>query len=65
MSELKKVEAYLVKIFGKTPLEIRKGMGSDSFELYLGGEFFGTVYKDTEDGETSYNITISILETDL
>ena len=65
MSELKKVEAYLVKIFGKEPLEIREGMGSDSFELYLGGEFFGTVYKDTEDGETSYNITISILETDL
>ncbi|MHA1541252.1 MAG: DUF3126 family protein [Alphaproteobacteria bacterium] len=65
MSELKKVEGYLVKIFGKKPLEIREGMSSDSFELYLGGEFFGTVYKDTEDGETSYNITISILETDL
>ncbi len=65
MSELKKVESYLVKIFGKAPLEIREGMNTDSFELYIGGEFFGTVYKDTEDGETSYNITISILETDL
>jgi len=65
MSEIKKVETYLKKMFEKKPIEVRKGMGKNSWELYLNEEFFGTIYKDTEDGETSYNITISILETDL
>lgn len=65
MEEMKKVQNYLEKIINKKPIEIRKGTSDDSWELYFGNEFFGTVYKDTEDNEVNYNINISILGIDL
>lgn len=37
----------------------------DSVEVILNGEFIGVVYKNVEDGETSYDFTMSILDIDL
>lgn len=65
MSEMKKVEDYLGKILSKKPIEVRDGTAAGVWELYLGGEFFGTIYKDTEDGEVNYDLNVSILGIDL
>jgi hypothetical protein len=37
----------------------------DSVEVLLKGEFIGTVYKDTEDGDISYDFNMAILDIDL
>ena len=37
----------------------------DAAEVYVGGEFVALVSKDIEDGETSYQLTMSILDYDL
>ena len=37
----------------------------DSIEILLNGEFLGLVYKTVEDGETSYDFNMSILDIDL
>lgn len=37
----------------------------DSIEVMLNGEFIGIVYKNEEDGETSYDFNMSILDIDL
>ena len=38
---------------------------SDSVEFYKGEEFLGTIYKEEDEGEISYDLTISILEVDI
>jgi len=38
---------------------------TDSAELLIKGEFIGLVYKNVEEGETSYDLNISILEEDI
>ncbi|MBN1783660.1 MAG: DUF3126 family protein [Alphaproteobacteria bacterium] len=65
MSEMKKVESYLANILSKKPVEVRAGQASGAWELYLGGEFFGTIYEDTDDGELNYDLNVSILGIDL
>ena len=40
----------------------RKGL---SVEFAVGDEVLGTVYKDEEDGEVSYSVTLTILDEDL
>lgn len=34
-------------------------------EVYIGDEFIGVLYKDEDEGEVSYSLTMSILEEDL
>ena len=34
-------------------------------EVLLNGEFIGTIYKDEEDGETSYDFNMAILQMDM
>lgn len=65
MNEMKKLEKYLENTLSKKPIEVREGAGSESWELFIGGEFFGTIYKDIEDGETNYDLNISVLGEDL
>lgn len=44
-------------------LKLRKQ--GDSVEVDINGEFIGTIYKDEEDGETSYDFNMAILDIDL
>ena len=37
----------------------------DSVEVHVNGEFIGVIFKDVEDGETSYAFNMAILEMDL
>jgi hypothetical protein len=64
--DIARVQAYLRKLFSNNLIRIvapaRKGL---SVEFAVGDEVLGTVYKDEEDGEVSYSVTLTILDEDL
>ncbi len=65
-AEMSRIQAYLEKTFGNKgfALKMREKAG-DSVEVLLNGEFIGLIYKNEEDGETSYDFNMSILDMDL
>ena len=64
--ETGKLQTYLRKILANKTVEVRaRERASDAAEVYVGGEFVALVSKDVEDGETSYQLAMSILDYDL
>ncbi|HBH26003.1 MAG TPA: DUF3126 domain-containing protein [Rhodospirillaceae bacterium] len=65
--EVPALQRYMETLFGagRVALKLRGPSAPDSAEVLVAGEFIGVVYKNTEEGETSYDLTISILEEDL
>lgn len=65
--EIPRLQRYLESLFGagRVALKLRGKNAADSAELLIKGEFIGVVYKNTEEGETSYDLNVSILEEDL
>lgn len=64
--ESEKLQKYLQTTFGNKSLTVRaRSQAKDSVEVLLNGEFIGVIYKDEEDGETSYDFNMAILEMDL
>ncbi|HET6307063.1 MAG TPA: DUF3126 family protein [Rhodopila sp.] len=65
-SEIERLQTYLRKLFGSERIKIvpppRRGL---SIEVAVNDEVIGTVHKDVEDGETSYSLTLTVLEEDL
>ena len=65
-TDIARVQAYLRKLFANNLIRViapaRKGL---SVEMAVGDEVLGTVYKDEEDGEISYSLTLTILDEDL
>jgi hypothetical protein len=65
-TEIARVQSYLRRVLGNNGLTIRaperKGQ---PVEVMVNDEFLGTIYRDEEDGEVSYDLRISILEEDL
>ncbi len=66
VAELEKLSIYLKKLFNSEEINLKKRPNkSDSVEFYKGEEFLGTIYKEEDEGEISYDLTISILEVDI
>ncbi|MBI3441717.1 MAG: DUF3126 family protein [Proteobacteria bacterium] len=65
-AEITRLQKYLQEKFSnlKLTLSERKGV-QDSVEVMLAGEFIGTLYKDDDEGEVSYDFNMAILEMDL
>lgn len=64
--ELVKVQAYLRSTFSNDNLAVRpRAQAPDSIEILINGEFLGLVYKTVDEGETSYDFNMSILDIDL
>jgi len=65
-SDIERLETYLRKLFKTDVIKVvppmRRGL---SVELAVNEEIVGTVHKDTDDGETSYSIHITVLDEDL
>jgi hypothetical protein len=65
-TDIERLQTYLRKLFGSERIRIvqppRKGL---SVELAVNDETIGTVHQDTDDGETSYSIHLTVLEEDL
>ena len=65
-AEIKKLQNYLRNKFGNESFRLLDRIKStDSVEVYLADEFIGTLYRDDEDGEISYDFNMAILEIDL
>lgn len=64
-TDIEKLQSYLQKKFGNPGLAVRPRKVADSVEVYLNGEAIGTIYKDNDEGEISYDFNMSILDIDL
>lgn len=65
-SEIARLTTYLSSKFAVDNINIRgRANKDDSAEVYFGDEFIGVLFRDTEDGETSYDFNMAILEIDL
>jgi Protein of unknown function (DUF3126) len=66
VQEIRKIEAYIKRLFGNPKLRVvPRPKKDDSAEVYLGEEFIGVLFVDDEDDERSYNFQMAILATDL
>lgn len=65
-SEVSKLQAYLRQKFNNNKIILdMKENRDDSIQVKIGEEFVGVIYKDVEDGETSYDFNMAILDIDL
>jgi hypothetical protein len=66
VQEIKKIDAYLKKLFDNPKIRVvPRPKKDDSAEVYIGDEFIGVLFVDDEDDDKSYNFQMAILETDL
>jgi hypothetical protein len=66
VQEIRKLEAYIKRLFGNAKLRVvPRPKKDDSAEVYIGDEFIGVLFVDDEDDERSYNFQMAILATDL
>ena len=64
--ELAKLQTYLRKTFGAPTLEVRPQPKKDDMaEVFIANEFVAALYREVEDGETSYQLQMAILDMDL
>ena len=64
--DMMRVETYLRDTFRNEAINLRPRPNiKDSAEVYLGVDFLGVVSEDIEDGETSYQFNMAILDIDL
>ncbi len=64
-TEIWRVEKYLRNLFRLDTITLVTRNKDDSVEVHVAGEFIGVIFKDTEEGETSYAFNMAILEMDL
>ncbi len=64
-SEIAKLQTYLQKKFANPGIALRDRKTEDSLEVLLNGEFIAVVYKDEDEGETSYDLNMAILDIDV
>ena len=65
--EINKIQIYLREKFNNNDILIvpRADKSENSAEFQIEGEFLGIIFKDIDDGETSFHLEMSILEEDL
>jgi hypothetical protein len=64
--EIIQLQNYLRKTFGTDRIRLmQRKEAPDSVEVLLGEEFIAVIYKNVEEGETSYDMNMSILDIDL
>lgn len=64
-AEMAKIQQFMRTKFDTDRINVIARKADDSAEVHLGGEFIGVVYKDEEDGDTSYDFNMAILDIDL
>lgn len=65
-NEISRLQKYLQEKFGNTGITLsERKQDPTSLEVLLKGEFIGTVYRDEDEGDISYDFNMAILEIDL
>ncbi len=66
VTEVRKLDAYLKRLFGNPKIRVvPRPKKDDSAEVYIGEEFIGVLFVDDEDDDRSYLFQMAILETDI
>lgn len=66
ITEIARVQEYLRKTLSNNRIVVNPPMKVGApIEVYVGDEFIGVLYKDEDEGEVSYTLTMSILSEDL
>jgi hypothetical protein len=63
--EILRLEAYLKEKLHPGMRLLARDKTDDSVEVYLGAEFIALVYKDVDEGETSYQFQMTVLQEDI
>lgn len=65
--ESNKLQAFLQTKFGNSKITVRSRgtQVSDSVEVLVDGEYIAIIYKDEDEGETSFTLNMAILDIDL
>lgn len=64
--EMSQLKAHLERTFQCSHITVKKrDKVDDSIEVMAGKEFIGVIYKIIDEGETSYNFEMAILDIDL
>ncbi len=64
--ELLKITNYLRNKFGNPDINLKLSKSdSEMAEVYISSEFIGTIYRDEDEGEISYDFNMSIIDIDL
>ena len=63
--ETLRLEAYLKEKLNPGLRLLPRDKTDDSVEVYLGADFIAVVYKDVDEGETSYQFQMTVLEEDI
>lgn len=63
--ETLRLEAYLKEKLHPGLRLLAREKTDDSVEVYLGAEFLAVVYKDEDEGETSYQFVMTVLKEDI
>ena len=63
--EINQLQNYLRTVFPGSNMTLKPRKVEDSAEVIKEDEFIGVIYKDEDEGETSYTFTMSILDIDL
>ena len=63
--ETLRLEAYLKEKLHPGLRLLARQKAHDSVEVYLGAEFIAVVYKDEDEGETSYQFMMTVLKEDI
>lgn len=65
-TEIVRVQQYMRNVFGTDRIMLKARKPDDgSAEVYIAGEFIGTVYRDEDEGEVSFDFNMAILDMDL
>lgn len=64
-TDMQRVEAYMRRSLNPNIRLVARPRTKDSCEAMIGDEHIGLVYKDEEDGDTSYIFEMAILAEDL
>jgi len=66
ITEIARVQEYLRKSLSNNRIVVKPPVKENApVEVYIGDEFIGVLYKDEDEGEVSYSLTMTILEMDL
>lgn len=63
--EIIRVQTYMRLKFQNDMVTLKRGAKDDMIEVYLEDEFIGTLFRDEDEGEVSYDFNMAILEFDL
>ncbi len=64
--EMSQLKSYLERVFKCSGITVKKReKADDSIEVMMDGEFIGVLYKIIDEGETSYDFNMAILDIDL